>query len=102
MASIRLFGVDRKNARIQNVPNGTDKPICGRISAQPSRGPIERQTQVPNSTPLMIPPLAALIYTNLPISLAAWTNATHDKGWVPPLTPDRIECSVNSVGAASL
>ena len=24
----------RKNARIQNVPNVTDWPICGRISAQ--------------------------------------------------------------------
>ena len=33
-ASISERGVERKNARIQNVPNATDCPICGRISAQ--------------------------------------------------------------------
>ena len=27
-------GADRKNARIQNVPNATDSATCGRISAQ--------------------------------------------------------------------
>ena len=29
----RRIGVERKNARIQNVPNGTESPIWGRISA---------------------------------------------------------------------
>ena len=33
-ASISDRGDERKNARIQNVPNETDCPICGRISAQ--------------------------------------------------------------------
>ena len=33
-ASTSELGVERKNARIQNVPNGTESPICGRISAQ--------------------------------------------------------------------
>ena len=32
-ASTSELGVERKNARIQNVPNGTESPICGRISA---------------------------------------------------------------------
>ena len=33
-ASVRERGVERKNARIQKVPNATDWPIWGRISAQ--------------------------------------------------------------------
>ena len=33
-ASTSERGVERKNARIQNVPNATESPICGRISAQ--------------------------------------------------------------------
>ena len=33
-ASISERGDERKKARIQNVPNETDCPICGRISAQ--------------------------------------------------------------------
>ena len=33
-ASISDRGEERKKARIQNVPNETDCPICGRISAQ--------------------------------------------------------------------
>ena len=33
-ASISDRGEERKNARIQNVPNETDCPIWGRISAQ--------------------------------------------------------------------
>ena len=33
-ASISDRGDERKNARIQNVPNATDWPTCGRISAQ--------------------------------------------------------------------
>ena len=32
-ASTSELGVERKNARIQNVPNGTESPIWGRISA---------------------------------------------------------------------
>ena len=33
-ASTSAGGVERKKARIQNVPNATDWPICGRISDQ--------------------------------------------------------------------
>jgi len=33
-ASVSPRGDDRKKARIQNVPNATDWPTCGRISAQ--------------------------------------------------------------------
>src|SRR5690242_11541522 len=33
-ASIRERGTERKNARIQKMPNGSEKPICGRIRLQ--------------------------------------------------------------------
>ncbi len=33
-ASISERGIERKNARIQNVPKATESPTCGRISAQ--------------------------------------------------------------------
>ena len=33
-ASTSDIGVERKNARIQNVPKGIESPIWGRISAQ--------------------------------------------------------------------
>ena len=33
-ASTSDRGTERKNARIQNVPNATETPTCGRISAQ--------------------------------------------------------------------
>ena len=33
-ASTSERGTERKKARIQNVPNATDAPTCGRISAQ--------------------------------------------------------------------
>ena len=33
-ASTSALGDERKKARIQNVPNGTERPIWGRISAQ--------------------------------------------------------------------
>ncbi len=66
---------------------GVSKVVLGLRSARPA--PTAGGEGLPQEPVDAMAAEAAI--TNLPISLAAWTNAPHDRGWVPPMTPERIE-----------